>query len=152
MAELMPISRDFGAMFSLWALWAWCPKTRTDGDITRGGVGEQQVWMSMPLPVHFLMVIFAGWVNRKQQAVIEYLQAENEVLKSQLKGRRITLSDDDRRKLAVKGKALGRKLLSEVACIVTPDTIPAWHRRACANTRRGLSALRLSWNPIWRRW
>ena len=97
--------------------------------------------MSMPLPVHFLMVIFAGWVNRQQQAVIEYLQAENEVLKSQLKGRRLRLTDDDRRKLAVKGKALGRKLLSEVACIVTPDTIPAWHRRACANTRRGLSAL-----------
>jgi hypothetical protein len=41
----------------------------------------------MPLPLHFLMVIFAGWVNRQQQAVIEYLQAENEVLKSQLKGR-----------------------------------------------------------------
>lgn len=90
--------------------------------------------MSMPLPQHFLMVVFADWVNRQQQAVIEYLQAENEVLKSQLKGRRLRLTDDDRRKLAVKGKALGRKLLSEVACIVTPDTIPAWHRRACANT------------------
>ena len=83
--------------------------------------------MSMPLPLHFLMVIFAGWVGGQQQAVIEYLQAENEVLKSQLKGRRLRLTDDDRRKLAVKGKALGRKLLSEVACIVTPDTIPAWH-------------------------
>ena len=97
--------------------------------------------MSMPLPQHFLRVVFADWVNRQQQAVIEYLQAENEVLKSQLKGRRLRLTDDDRRKLAVKGKALGRKLLSEVACIVTPDTIPAWYRRACANTRRGLSAL-----------
>ena len=81
--------------------------------------------MSMPLPLHFLMVIFAGWVNRQQQAVIEYLQAENEVLKSQLKGRRLRINDDERRKLVVKGKALGRKLLSEVACIATPDTIPA---------------------------
>jgi len=75
--------------------------------------------MSMALPLHFLVVIFAGWVSRQQQAVIEYLQAENEVLKSQLKGRRITLTDDERRKLAIKGKALGRKLLSGVACIVT---------------------------------
>jgi len=53
------------------------------------------------------MVVFAGWVNRQQQAVIEYLQAENEVLKSQLEGRRLALTDDDRRKLAVKGKELG---------------------------------------------
>lgn len=89
--------------------------------------------MRMRLPVHFLMVVFAGWVNRQQQAAIEYLQAENEVLKSQLKGRRLRLTDDERRRLAVKGKALGRKLLSEMACIVTPDTIPAWHRRLVAS-------------------
>ncbi len=43
--------------------------------------------MSMRLPLHFLMVILSGWVNRQQQAAIEYLQAENEVLESQLKGR-----------------------------------------------------------------
>ena len=42
------------------------------------------------------MVTFAGWVSRQQQAVIEYLQAENEVLKSQLNGRRLRLSDDER--------------------------------------------------------
>lgn len=52
--------------------------------------------MRMPLPLHFLMVTFAGWVSRQQQAVIEYLQAENEVLKSQLNGRRLRLSDDER--------------------------------------------------------
>jgi hypothetical protein len=47
--------------------------------------------ISKPLTVHFLMVVFAGWVNQQQQAVIEYLQAENEVLKSQLRGRRLRL-------------------------------------------------------------
>ena len=77
------------------------------------------------------MVIFAGLVNRPQQAVTEYLQAENEILKSQLNGR-LRLTDDERRKLAVKGKTLGRKLLSAVACVVTPDTILAWHRRLVA--------------------
>jgi len=86
----------------------------------------------MALPLHLLLVIFADWVSRQQQSVIEYLQAENEVVKSQQKGRRITLTDDERRKLAVKGKALGRKLLSEAACIVTSDTILAWHRRLVA--------------------
>jgi transposase InsO family protein len=88
--------------------------------------------MSKLPPLPFLMMVFAGWVNRQQQAAIEYLQAENEVLKSQLRGRRLRLTDDKRRNLAVKGKALGRKLLSEVACIVSPDTILAWHRRLVA--------------------
>ena len=30
---------------------------------------------------------------------------------------------------AAKGKALGRIVLETVACIVTPETILAWHRR-----------------------
>ena len=74
----------------------------------------------------------AGWVNRQQQAAIEYLKAENEVLKSQLRGRRLRLTDEERRRLAVKGRALGRKLLAEVASLVTPQTILAWHRRLVA--------------------
>jgi len=28
------------------------------------------------LPIHFLMLLFAGWVNRHQQDAIEYLQEE----------------------------------------------------------------------------
>ena len=79
--------------------------------------------------MHFLVVVFAGWLNRQQQAVIEYLKTENEILKSQLKRRRLRLTDEDRCRLAVKGRALGRKVLAEVACIVTPDTVLAWHRR-----------------------
>ena len=82
--------------------------------------------------MHFLIMVFAGWLNRQQQAVIEYLQTENEILKSQLMGRRLRLTDEQRRRLAVKGRVLGRKLLAEVACIVTPDTILAWHRRLVA--------------------
>ena len=77
--------------------------------------------MSAQLPTYFLMVVFAGWLNRQQQAAIEYLKTENEILKSQLKGQRLRLSDEDRRRLAEKGRALGRKLLAEAACIVTPE-------------------------------
>jgi len=65
-------------------------------------------------------------------SVIEYLQAENRILKGQLKGRKPRLTVEERRVLAVKGKALGRKMLQAVACIVTPDTILAWHRRLIA--------------------
>ena len=85
--------------------------------------------MRVSSPTSFLMVVFAGWLNRQQQAAIEYLKVENHVLKPQLKGRRLRLTDEQRRRLAVKGRALGRKLLAEVACIVTPETILAWHRR-----------------------
>ena len=44
-------------------------------------MGGQSELMSMPLPTNFLMVVFAGWLNREQQAAIEYLKAENEILK-----------------------------------------------------------------------
>ena len=87
--------------------------------------------MSMPLPTYFLMVLFAGWLNRQQHAAIEYLRAENEILKSQLKNRRLRLTDEERR-LAMKGRALGRKLLAECANFVTPETILAWHRKLVA--------------------
>jgi hypothetical protein len=49
--------------------------------------GELQFLRRTPLPLHFLMVVFAGWVNRQQQAAIQYLKTENEVLRSQLDGR-----------------------------------------------------------------
>ena len=84
------------------------------------------------MPTYFLMVVFAGWLNRQQQAAIDYLKAENEILKSQLRGRRLRLTDEERRQLAVKGRALGRKLLTECASLVTPETILAWHRRLVA--------------------
>jgi hypothetical protein len=69
------------------------------------------------------LVTLAGWVNRHQQRVIEYLIEENCVLKGQLKGRRLRLTDDQRRRLAAKGRRLDRRVLRQVATIVTPDTI-----------------------------
>jgi hypothetical protein len=73
-----------------------------------------------------------GWVNRHQQHVIEYLVEENRVLKEQLEGRRLRLTDDQRRRLAAKGRQLGRRVLRQVATIVTPDTILRWHRHLIA--------------------
>jgi putative transposase len=80
-------------------------------------------------PWRLLLVTFAGSVNRHQQLVVDYLVEENRVLKEQLKGRRVRLTDDQRRRLAAKGQRLGRRLLTQVATIVTPDTILRWHRQ-----------------------
>ena len=78
--------------------------------------------MPMPLdPFRFVLIALAGWMNHRQLQAIEYLREENCVLREQLGERRLRLSDDQRRRLAVKAKGLGRKLLREIATIVTPE-------------------------------
>ena len=83
-------------------------------------------------PWQLLVITLAGWINRRQQQVIDYLVEENRILKGQLRGRRVRLTGDERRRLAVKGKAIGRRALDEVASIVTPDTILGWYRKLVA--------------------
>ena len=83
-------------------------------------------------PWQILVAALAGWISRQQDAVIEYLREENRVLKQQLGRRRLRLTDDQRRRLAVRGKAIGRRALAEVASIVTPNTILRWHRQLIA--------------------
>ena len=80
-------------------------------------------------PFRFLLIAVSGWMNQRQLQVIDYLREENRVLREQLGGRRVRLNDDQRRRLAVRAKALGRKILAEVATIVTPETLLAWHRK-----------------------
>src|SRR5438552_17194274 len=83
-------------------------------------------------PFAVLVVSLAGWMNQHQQAVIEYLMEENRVLREQIGRRRMRFDDDQRRRLAAKAKRLGRKLLAQVATIVTPETLLAWHRKLIA--------------------
>ncbi|MCP4191534.1 MAG: hypothetical protein GY768_12990, partial [Planctomycetaceae bacterium] len=80
-----------------------------------------------------MLNIPAGWVNRQQQEVIEYLRTENVVLKEKLGKQRISLTNQQRRRLVVKGKILGRKQLEQVGTLFTPDTILRWHRQLVAN-------------------
>jgi putative transposase len=83
-------------------------------------------------PLQVLLLAVSGWVNRHQQEVIEYLVEENRVLKEQMKGRKLRLNDDQRRRLAAKAKRLGRRVLNQVATIVTPDTLMRWYRKLIA--------------------
>ena len=82
-------------------------------------------------------------MNQRHLQIIDYLREENRVLREQLGGRRLRLRDDQRRRLASKAKGLGRKILSEMATIVTPETLLAWHRKLIAqkhdgSTKRGV--------------
>jgi hypothetical protein len=83
-------------------------------------------------PWQLLLVILSGWIERHQQAQLEFQRTQLLVLLEILGKKRIVLNDDQRRRWAVKGKTLGRKALLEVATIVTPDTILRWHRRLVA--------------------
>ena len=89
------------------------------------------------LHLQFVLSFFAVWVNRNQQAVIEYLKTENQVYREQLGGKRIRFTDDQRRRLAAKAKVLGRKALSELSSIVTPDTLLRWYRDLIARKYDG---------------
>src|SRR5215468_8243523 len=68
-------------------------------------------------PFSFLVVSLSGWMNQRQQHVIHYLMEENRVLREQIGNRRMRFSDDQRRRLAVRAKAISRKLLQEIAAI-----------------------------------
>ena len=87
-----------------------------------------------PLPhsLAFLLLLVSGWLNRQQHAVIDYLREENRILREANASRRLRLTDDQRRRLAVKGQVLGRRRLADVAGIVTPDTILRWYRTLVA--------------------
>jgi putative transposase len=97
---------------------------------------------SLPPPLAFIVLLFAGWVNRQQQAVIDYLLEENRVLRAAHGRRRLRLTDGQRRRLAVKGKMLGRRRLASIVGIVTPDTILRWYRTLVAKKYDGSHARR----------
>src|SRR3954453_3348129 len=83
-------------------------------------------------PFRFLLIAVSGWMNQQQRQLIDYLREENQVLREQLGDRRLRFNDDQRRRLAVRAKGLGRKLLAQVASLVTPDTLMGWHRKLIA--------------------
>lgn len=88
-------------------------------------------------PFQFVVIMLAGWMNQRQQHVIEYLREENRVLREQLGGRRLRFNDDQRRRLAVRAQGLGRKLLIEIGTLVTSATLLAWHRKLIAQKYDG---------------
>ena len=78
-----------------------------------------------------LLAYITGSVDQKLLVCNAYLVTENRILRQQITGR-VRLSDGARKTLAEIGKKLGRQDLAEVATIVEPETILAWHRTLVA--------------------
>ena len=120
-----------------------CSRTRSSSD--RAGCsarcrnfGCYAVPMRRTLdPFRLLLISVAGWWGQQHSDAIDYLREENRVLREQLGNKRLRLNDDQRRRLAAKAKTLGRRLLREVATIVTPETLLAWHRKLIAQKHDG---------------
>ena len=85
-----------------------------------------------PAALQMVLGVLTGWLDRREREAIAYLVEENRLLRRQLGGRRLRLTDDDRRRLAARAYRVGRAALREIATIATPDTLLRWHRRLIA--------------------
>jgi putative transposase len=83
-----------------------------------------------------LLAYITGTVDQELLLRNAYLVTENRILRNQLQGR-MRLSDGERQSLEEIGKMLGRQALEEIATIVKPDTILAWHRTLVAQKFNG---------------
>ena len=83
-------------------------------------------------PFRLLPISLAGFLNQQQQDAIDYLHEENRVLREHLGGKRLRFNDDQRRRLAVRVKKLGWRMLRGLTTVVTPATLLVWHRRLVA--------------------
>jgi len=97
--------------------------------------------------LHVLIAIVAGWLQRHQHQVITYLPSENRVLKAHHGGRRLRLTDSERRRLAALAHPLGRKRLKAVATLATPNTLMRWYQRLVAQKFDGSKKRRQRGRP-----
>ena len=91
----------------------------------------------LPLPLQFLAAWIGVWLGRVLQEQVDYLNAENHLLQEKLGTKRLRLTDAERRRLAMLGKAVGRKGLAAIATIASPETILRWYRELVAQKYDG---------------
>jgi transposase InsO family protein len=82
--------------------------------------------------LQILLSALTGWLDRRERDAVAYLIEENRLMRRQLSGRRLRLTDDERRRLAARAYRVGRAALRDIATIATPDTLLRWHRQLIA--------------------
>jgi helix-turn-helix protein len=82
--------------------------------------------------LQIVLGVLMSWLDRREREAVAYLIEENRLLRRQLGGRRLGLTDDDRRRLAARAYRVGRAALRRIATIATPDTLLRWHRELIA--------------------
>src|SRR5664279_3206541 len=100
-------------------------------------MAARRTGLELPLPLQFLAAWLAVWLGRVFQEQVDYLKAENHLLREKLGPKRVVLTDAERRRLATLGKALGRKGLAAVASIASPETILRWYQDLVAKKYDG---------------
>jgi transposase InsO family protein len=78
-----------------------------------------------------LLAYVTGLVNQELLLQVEYLAAENRILRAHAPAQ-LRLSDAERTTLAEIGKRIGRKGLAKVAQVAKPETILGWFRKLVA--------------------
>src|SRR5437870_4328075 len=92
-------------------------------------------------------LVITGSVDQELLLRNEYLVTENRILRSQITGR-VRLTDGERKRLAEIGQKLGKQALGEVASLVKPETILAWHRRLVAQKFDGSTQRKAPGRPL----
>jgi transposase InsO family protein len=100
-------------------------------------MAKRKTSLNLPLPLQFLAAWIGVWLGRVLQGQVDYLKAENRLLREQLGTQQVNLTDAGRRRLAILGKALGRKRLAPIATIASPETILRWYRELVAKKYDG---------------
>src|SRR6266446_8345995 len=107
---------------------------------SKGCEGEVMDWKH-------LLAYITGTVDQELLLRNEYVVTENRILRNQLTGR-VQLTDGERKTLAAIGQKLGKQALKDVATIVKPDTILAWHRRLVAQKFDGYQQRKTPGRPM----
>ena len=85
-----------------------------------------------PFALQLMLIALTGWLERRERDALAYLIEENRTLRRQLGGRRLRLTDDDRRRLAARAYRVGGAGLRQISTLATPDTLLQWHRQLIA--------------------
>jgi transposase InsO family protein len=78
-----------------------------------------------------VLAYISGLIDQELLLQVEYLAAENRILRAHLQNR-LRLTRDERFTLGEIGKRLGRKGLEKVASVARPETVLGWFRKLVA--------------------